>query len=147
MKYNVNDFELNDYNKLNDLYKNAYSISCKPDPNKFPRYKEGAVIDEDKSVKWNKEEIVKRNKAYQDEVARLNKIRNNAIFEIDKLIKCLIIDDLKFFIPDKSNDWYENAAKHIFQNAYDRGHSYGMYDVICYINDNIDFVTKIVAFG
>ena len=44
-----------------ECYDNFLShFSCIPDANLFPKYKEGDVIDEDKSVKWNREEVQRR---------------------------------------------------------------------------------------
>ena len=128
--YNVNDYSLGDYKALDELYKKAANLSCKPDPNKFPRYKAGDYIDKDKSVNWNEEEVARRNQAYKDEVARLNRIRNKAITEVEDLIRALIAEDIKYSVKDKSDAWYTNAAKIIYSSAYDHSHSYGMYDIL-----------------
>ena len=34
--------------------------------------RDGYIFDEDKSVKWNREQVTKNNQKYQDEVKRLN---------------------------------------------------------------------------
>lgn len=146
MKYNINDYSLEKATIIDKLYCEAYKITCKPDPKKFPRYKENDVIDENKSVKWNREEIIRLNQMHQNEVVRLNRIRNSEIFELDSLVKALIIDEIKYSIKNKSDAWYENAAKLIFKEAYERGHSYGMYDVIMYINNYIDLIINIISF-
>lgn len=48
-------------------------FSCKPDRRQFPLYKPGDVIDEDKSVKWNREQAERAKVAFDDEVKRLNR--------------------------------------------------------------------------
>ena len=49
------------------------NMSCTPTLKKLP---EGHVFDEDKSVRWNREEVVKHNQAVDNEVANLNKRKN-----------------------------------------------------------------------
>ena len=142
MKYNVNE-----YDAINNLYETASNISCRPDPNKFPRYRDNnAVIDEDKSVKWNREEVERRNKAYGDEVARLNRIRNAEVKKVTDLIIALIIEDVKYSIKNESEAWYEHAAKIIYREAYEAAHSYGMRDVLDKINSYCSLISNIINF-
>ena len=144
--YNVNDYSLGDYKALDELYKKAANLSCKPDPNKFPRYKAGDYIDKDKSVNWNEEEVARRNQAYKDEVARLNSIRNKAVVEVENLIQELIVEDLKWSIKNKSDAWYANAAKIIYGRAYGRSHAYGVYDILSTVEEYCSMITDIVDF-
>lgn len=144
--YNVNDYSLGDYKALDELYKKAANLSCKPDPNKFPRYKAGDYIDKDKSVNWNEEEVARRNQAYKDEVARLNRIRNKAVVEVEDLIRALIVEDIKYSVKNKSDAWYTNAAKIIYSSAYDRSHAYGVYDILSTVEEYCSMITDIVDF-
>ena len=144
--YNVNDYSLDDYKALDELYKKAANLSCKPDPNKFPRYKAGDYIDKDKSVNWNEEEVARRNQAYKDEVARLNRIRNKAVVEVEDLIRALIVEDIKYSVKNKSDAWYTNAAKIIYSSAYDRSHAYGVYDILSTVEEYCSMITDIVDF-
>ena len=147
MKYNVNEYSLDSYDAINKLYEIASSISCRPDHNKFPRYRDNnAVIDEDKSVKWKREEVERRNKAYNDEVARLNRIRNAEVKKVSDLIIALIAEDVKFSIKNKSEAWYEHAAKIIYREAYVASHSYGMRDVLDKINLYCTIISEIINF-
>lgn len=57
-----------------ELYK-VYDMSCKPTMEKV---KKGDIIDEDQSVRWNREEVLRRMKAYDDEVKALNTAKNKA---------------------------------------------------------------------
>ena len=144
--YNVNDYSFDDYKTLDELYKKAANLSCKPDPNKFPRYKNGEYIDKDKSVNWNEKEVARRNQAYKDEVARLNSIRNKAVIEVENLIRELIAEDLKWSVKNKSDAWYTNAAKIIYSRAYDRSHAYGVYDILSTVTEYCSIITDIVGF-
>ena len=56
--------------KLYDMADKYIHFSCKPSSQK---YKVGTVFDEDKSVKWNREEVERLNKKHEDEVKELNR--------------------------------------------------------------------------
>ena len=61
--------------EVRDEYESAQMLSCKPDET-FKRPKIGTVLDEDKSVKWNREEVLRLREAYDEEVKRLNTLKN-----------------------------------------------------------------------
>lgn len=66
--------KLTDVSDIVDKYENfIINFSHKPDRNKFPYPKIGSVIDEEKSVKWNREEIERLRSNFDKEVAKLNK--------------------------------------------------------------------------
>lgn len=60
---------------IKDQCEQAAFDVAKPDPTKFPRYKPGDVIDEEQSVRWNREEVERRMLAWNNEVLRLQSIR------------------------------------------------------------------------
>ena len=45
------------------------------------RPKDGEIIDEEKSVRWNREEVVRRQKAWDAECSRLKKAQNTESLE------------------------------------------------------------------
>ena len=114
----------------------AYNISTKPDRTKFNKYKETDVIDEEKSVRWNREEIQRRNKMFLDEVARLQRIRSKAITDAEIKIQKEIISELDNKINSKQ-------AKIIYDAAWSEGHSGGTNDFYIYLERYIDFVDNI----
>lgn len=59
----------------NDLDR-AFSISCKPTAKRVPK---GYVFDEDKSVRWNAEQVESHNVEIQKEVSEKQKARSLAI--------------------------------------------------------------------
>ena len=125
-------------------YEAACNISCLPDPYKFPKYKEGDVIDENKSVKWNREEVAKRIQARNDEVARLNTVKNKRIVElknmaVDTIARGLIHDKLVANVGRA----YEIAGN-IWNRAYDDGHAYGMSNVVNYIYKYVSFAEELL---
>lgn len=97
------------------------SFSCKPDDAKFPKYRANGIIDEDLSVKWNREEIARRNEAREAEVKRLNTERNelNTLYETG--IKKLLAEENNFSLKE---------AELIYAYAYTESHSYGVQEVI-----------------
>lgn len=52
------------------------NFSCKPDRDEFPYPKIGTIIDEDRSVKWNKEEVDRQRAVFETRVEDLNKYKN-----------------------------------------------------------------------
>ena len=135
------------YDQTDDFvkaYEAACNMSCLPDPYKFPKYKEGDVIDENKSVKWNREEVAKRIQARNDEVARLNTVKNKRIVELKKMAQDTIAHGL---INDKLvanvGRAYE-IASNIWNRAYDDGHAYGIHEVVNYVYKYVAFAEELL---
>ena len=146
MKYNIDTYSLGEAMAISKLFDEAFAISCVPDPTKFKKYRENAVIDENRSVKWNREEIVRRNKIYADEASRLNTIRNHAVHDVEQLVKDLIIDELKYISKGMSDAWYKNAAKEIYSRAYTEGHHSGMYYIIMHVTEYLDLIESVYGY-
>lgn len=96
------------------------NFSCKPDEKEFPKYKHGDIIDEEKSVKWNREEIEKRINARTEEVKRLNTLRNKLDNLYEKTAIKVLAKEYKISIKETSILW----AK-----AYEDSHSSGVTSV------------------
>ena len=116
--------------ELRKKLEDAYALSTKPDPNKFPKYKEGTVLDENKSVKWNREQVAEAKRKRDEEVSRLQRVRNNTINEAEREIIAAIAEDVGIS---------DDKARFIYQKAWSDGHSAGIYEVFTYIYDYIDF--------
>lgn len=65
------------YNMLKDILLERNSINNKQRQPTLKKYKTGDIIDEEKSVRWNKEEVERLKKAYIDECNRLSKEKMN----------------------------------------------------------------------
>lgn len=102
----------------NDLDR-AFSISCKPTAKRVPK---GYVFDEDKSVRWNAEQVESYNAEIQKEVSEKQKARSLAINQAADGIIALIADEFH----DKINN---EQAKVIWNIAYDRGHFGGKCEI------------------
>ena len=62
-----------DIEDVENMFREAMNMSVSPDKKEFPKYKEGDVIDEDQSVRWNREEVQRRMEARKAETERLQK--------------------------------------------------------------------------
>lgn len=93
------------------------------------------MFDEDKSVKWNKEQAQKNNDDYDNEVKRLNQEKMKRRDEIYAEIYKTIQKDVGFGISEKK-------AARIWEYAYDRGHSAGWYEIIV----NLEEIEEIIKF-
>lgn len=123
----VGDLE-QDYN---DFLRN---FSCRPDRSEYPYPKVGDVIDEDKSVKWNREEVVRLRDAYDERVKELNKMKStiNKAFE-DKFVILLA----------KDNGLSKGVAKLVYAYAYMESHDSGPYAVRGTFDDVADLLNDI----
>jgi len=59
--------------ELEKEYKHFMNTDTMPDPIKFPRYAEDTIIDENKSVEWNRNEVTRINTLWVEECHRLVK--------------------------------------------------------------------------
>ena len=82
------------------------------------RPKDGEIIDEEKSVRWNREEVVRRQKAWDAECSRLKKAQNAEIEHISEAIELQIQEDIK---AKTKRSISKKAATILWQKAYDRG--------------------------
>ena len=108
---------------LSNQYKD---FSCK---HSCKKYKEGTIFDEEKSVRWNREEVDRRNNLHQEEVKRLNREKNQMYEKLVNLIYQYIIQETKVS--------KERAAK-IYNYLYEEYHSYGLTECINHLDDLLD---------
>lgn len=97
-------------------------------------YADNWVFDEDKSVKWNREKLVKENdkiKAYNEEV------KNNRTTGVEGFRK-----DLQEVISNELG-FNQEQASIIYRNAWEEGHSGGFVEVINYVIDTISLFKEV----
>lgn len=105
---------LEDYR--NDKYKNTM-----PSPYGLQRYSANHVFDEDKSVKWNKEQVVLKNKERTDKREEYRKESNKLENQLREDISNAIAEEYGF---------NKEQADIILGYAYEQHHSSGYYEVI-----------------
>lgn len=96
------------------------NFDWRPDKKEFPIYHRGQIIDEDKSIKWNREEVERYRAAREAEEKRLWVLRN----ELDSLYEKTLMKALA--------DEYEISTKEasiIWTQAYADNHSFGISSV------------------
>lgn len=120
----------------NDLDR-AFDLSCEPAAKRVPK---GYVFDEDKSVRWNAEQVESHNAAIQKEVSEKQKARSLAINQATDAIIALIVDE---FYGKINNE----QAKVIWNIAYDRGHSGGKYEIEAQLQQFMDVFYDFIKKG
>lgn len=122
--------------ELRDLFdelRDIDNMNCKPT---FKRLKDNEVLDEDKSVRWNKERVQKNHEDYDKEVARLNTLKNK---ERDEVLSQIYKE-----IQSNVTGLSEKGAKAIYRYAYEQGHSCGYNEVASYITDLYELAEQIL---
>ena len=100
------------------ISKGVYDIKCSK-PKRL--LKDRDIIDEDKSVKWNREQIEKEN----DKI----KLYNEAIKDAKKKSSLKFENDLKAAIMSE-HDLNADQASKVYRKAYEDGHSYGAKEIL-----------------
>lgn len=98
--------------------------SCMPDKEEYPYPRTTDIIDEDESVKWNKEEVQRLRRAFENRAEELTRYKNliSSAFE-GRIIEILASD----------NSISVEESQKIWNYAYSEGHSCGIRNVIsCY---------------
>ena len=123
------------WDDIQSAYETVRSMSCVP--KNIKKVKPDHIFDEDRSVKWNREQVEINNAAYQAEVVRLNTEKNKARDDVINMIIEKIQSEVGASLSKRK-------AKAIWNFAYKERSSYGIYDVCNYLFNLIDLV-KILA--
>lgn len=111
------------------------SFSCKPNREEYPYPRYTDVIDEDKSVKWNREEVDRLRKAFEIRVDELNKWKNLIVNAIEaKIVQIL----------GKDNGISPQESNLIWRYSYSEKHSYGIRDVVSFYEEFVDIYSDLL---
>lgn len=117
-------------------YQKVCEMSCIPaNIKKVPL---GYIFDEDKSVKWNIEQVEINNRNYYLEVMKLKSERSDCMNVVLEDIYTVIQEDMSCEISHEQ-------AKIIWGYAYDMGHSGGAYDIFSHLYDLMNFVESLLT--
>ena len=105
------------------------NFSCKPDRKEYPYPKAGTVIDENKSVKWNREEVVRLRESFENKVKELNTYKN--------LIRDAYAEKI-VVLSVKKRDISRNEGRKIWEYAYSKEHDKGIYAITRTFEDVVD---------
>lgn len=123
------------WGELRHDYSQVGEMSCVPaNIKKVPL---GHIFDEDKSVKWNIEQVEINNRNYYEEVIKLKSEKSECMNVVLEDIYTAIQEDMSCEIS-------REQAKTIWDYAYDIGHSGGVYDIFSYLSDLMDFVENLL---
>ena len=135
-----------EWKEICEEYEKTAQMSCKVSLDEFPIYKEGDIIDENQTVIWNREEVVKRKKAREDAIKQKKRIREFAIENVECIIINLTAVELLKRDIVKNGDIKRAVEKAIliYDKAWDIHHSYGIYEVCVCVSDLIDIIEEIL---
>lgn len=140
MGYHLTDCEVRNVVKLKEwseyrrLFERMESMSCRPDDRKYPL---DYIFDEEKSVKWNREEANRRNQEREEKVKELQCAKNKARDEV--------MEDIYFAIQQEVGGRIgRDGAMKIWAYAYEHGHACGWNDIQCCLNEVVELISGIV---
>ena len=111
-------------------YENFYNtFSCKPDPQIYSCPKVGTIIDEDQSVRWNREEVKRLRNTYENRVKELNQYKNTIMNTYEKCIIKLLAKENRISVDESIIIW---------TYAWMRSHDEGIESVVNTFNEIAD---------
>lgn len=116
------------------MFEKLRTASVTPDPRRFTKYKEGHVIDENQSVRWNREKVAAANEAYSAEALRLEA----AWIEMSRAAHNTAISYL-----EQELHLGHDRCRIIWHRLYEDNHVYmrGLYNSL---DDEIDYIKSIL---
>ena len=127
---------------MNDIWKSlasrlseAEDLPRRPDYSTLPKTTD--VIDEEKSVRWNREEVERRRKEWIVKRNTLLRKRNNAVGVVQNDIILQIQKELE---EETGKPVGKVVATLLWNKAYERGHAGGFYEIYAAIEDYEELV-------
>lgn len=71
--------KLKEWSEIQAAFERMESMPCKPEGRKYPP---DYIFDEEKSVKWNREEVNRQNQEREEKVKELQRVKNKARDEV-----------------------------------------------------------------
>lgn len=118
-----------------DMHRMA-SMSCKPSAT-LHRPAVGTIIDENQTVKWNREEVQRQRDAYDQKVKELNTKKNLWRDRLSVELYERMVLELDGKITTK-------GAEQIFAQAYSDGHANGVSEVFIYLRRYLELFSDVL---
>ena len=116
-------------------FKRMQEMSCVPAH--IRKVQPNHIFDENQSVKWNRDKVAENNNSHQEEVSRLNTLKNKARDEV--------YEDIYYAIQcEVGHGLSRKGAMLLWNYAYDEGHSNGIYEIKNYLDSIIDLVSELL---
>lgn len=126
--------KLKEWSEIQAAFERMESMPCKPEGIKYPP---DYIFDEEKSVKWNREEANRRNQQREEKVKELQRVKNKARDEV--------MEDIYFAIQHEVGSGISRQdAMKIWAYAYEHGHGCGWNDIQCCLNEVVELISGIV---
>lgn len=116
-------------------YESMERMSCVPTD--IHKVRADHVFDEDKSVKWNREQVEDNNRRYLEEVKRLNTEKNRRRDELHERIYKAIQDEVGYGLSRRK-------AMLLWNRAYEDGHSYGIREVVSNLDELMELAIQLL---
>jgi len=110
-------------------------MSCVPKD--IRKVREDHIFDEEQTVRWNREQVAKNNRRYQDEVARLNTLKHKRRDSIHDNIYTIIQREVGYGLTRKK-------AIALWNYAYQKGHACGIADILNYLDDLMELARTLL---
>ena len=123
-----------DWESIEAEFDRVCMMSTKPGEG-FEKVKAGTVIDEERSVRWNREEAERRNAAYAEERRRLEKEQRAAESAVHDRAVRLVASETGLT---------EERANILWNFVYDKYHACG-HDVFNEIGEYMDLIERIIS--
>ena len=123
------------WGELRHDYSQVCEMPC--EPTNIKKVPLGHIFDEDKSVKWNIEQVEINNRNYYEEVIKLKSKRCECM--------AVVLDNIYTAIQeDMSCEISREQAEIIWCYAYDMSHSGGVYEIFSQLDDLMGFVESLL---
>ena len=125
------------YSAITHLHKKIEELSAERDKalETYPAYSEGFIFDEEKSVRWNREELQRRAKRREQVLKNYCEKERGLQREASNVIKEFIAQE--FGLSPAVND-------EIYAMAEENGHSAGFYEILSMANSYGEFAKRIL---
>ena len=120
---------------LEDFHDITWRCALKPDAQKFPTYEKDHILDEDKTVRWNREQVALAKECYDEEVKRLEHQRIEAVRKINEDVEACISEEIRDSLKFSDTE-AKSLATFIIKYAQQR---------TCDYNSNVDgFIERVI---
>lgn len=132
--------DIDNMTNINDLIHSfdefTLKYSFRPNKDEYPNPKVGTILDEDKSVKWNREEVERLRNRYSEKLSELNKEFHNISNTFENKIVSELARIYNFSIEE---------SKKIWSYACDESHSEGVIAVKNTYEEIADLYTDLLS--
>ena len=111
-------------------------FSCKPDEEKYPCVASDAILDENKSVKWNREQAKRLRDSYFAKSAEYSQLKGLLVDKCEKRLITLLGESYGFSFKESKRIW-----DYVFGNF----HSGGIFEVKSCYYDIADLYNELLA--